>query len=391
MKKVFKYRLNPTAKQRRSLELQLETLRQFYNAALEERRSAWKWCQKSIGYLVQANQLKEIRREHPELAAVNYSATQDGLRRLQKAFDAFFRRIKAGEKPGYPRFKGENRYDSITFPSYGDGIRYQHGRLYVQGIVRIKIKPHRPVVRRIKTVTIKREGWKWYAVVTVEYEPGANGQPVPVSPIGLDVNLENFLTTSDGAVVGNPRWYRHSEKMLTWCGRLVSRKKKGSNRRKKALVRLQNWHAKVKNQRRDFQHKLSRRLLNDNDAVFFEDLNIAGMVKNHCLAKSIADVGWGQFLAMISYKAAEAGKLSLAVAPHWTTQQCSGCGALVMKGLSQRRHACPVCGRQLPRDHNSALNILAVGLTVVARGESALAGSLNRETVSGCVHTLPLA
>jgi putative transposase len=380
MKKAFKYRLNPTSRQRQSLERQLEALRQLYNAAIQERRDAYKRCGKSINYHDQANQLKEIRQEHDQLREVNYSATQDCLRRLQKAFDGFFRRVKAGEKPGYPRFKGKRRYDSITFPSYGDGVRLKDSRLYAQNVGHIKIKRHRPIEGAVKTVTIKREGSKWYAVFTVEHEPAPKAKLTTGSVIGIDVNLENFLTTSDGEVVDNPRWFRCRQRMLARCGRQLSRKKRGSNRRQKAALRLQNWHVRIRNQRSDFHHKLSRRLVDENDAIFFEDLNIRRMMKNHHLAKSIADVGWGQFLSKVSYKAAEAGSVAFGVNPRMTTQPCSGCGAIVHKGLSQRWHACSECGLELPRDHNSALNILAVGLTVAAQGELALAGSLNCET-----------
>lgn len=389
IRKTFKYYLKPTARQRRLLERQLETLRQLYNAALQERRSAWETCRKSVNYYDQANQLKEIRGFDEDLRAVNFSATQDCLRRVQKTFDAFFRRIKSGDQAGYPRFKGRERYDSMTFPSYGDGVKLKDRRLYIQNVGHVKIKRHRPIDGTIKTITIKREGSRWYACFSVECE--TNPLPPTGKAIGIDVNLENFLTTSDGEVVENPRWLRRAEKTIVRLQRAVSRKKRGSNRRKKAVARWQEWHRKIQDQRRDFHHKLSRRLVNGNDAIFFEDLNIAGMVKNKHLAKSIADVGWGQFLTFTTYKAAEAGRLARGNKPHFTTQTCWRCGARVKKGLSQRWHWCWNCGEELPRDHNSAKNILAVGLTVTARGGMALAAPMNRETVEGCTHVLPSA
>lgn len=380
MIRSFKYRLNPTTKQRQSLEGQLEALRQLYNAAIQERRDAYKWCRKSINYLDQANQLKEIRQENEEIRNINCSATQDCLRRLQKAFDNFFRRVKQGQTPGFPRFKGKNRYDSITFPTYGDGVKLKDSKLHAQNIGHIKIKLHRPIRGKIKNVTIKREGAKWYAAFMVEYEAIPKSRLITGSIIGIDVNIENFLTVSNGEVIDNPRWLRCGQQTLASHARRVSRKKKGSNRRKKAALRFQNWHAKIRNQRKDFHHKLSRRLVNENDVIFFETLNINGMMRNHYIAKSIADVSWGQFLTMVSYKAEEAGSMAIGVNPNMTTQQCSGCGAIVRKGLSQRWHACSECGLELPRDHNSALNILAVGLTVSAQGELALVGSVNCET-----------
>jgi len=388
MLKAFKYRVKTSKAVEQRLEATLDLCRELYNAALQERRSAWRLRHVSVTYPMQANQLPDIKASRPEFADVHSQVLQDVLMRLQRAFENFFRRVREGETPGYPRFKSRNRYDSFTYPQ--SGWRVEGNKLYLSKIGSMRLRLSRPIEVEIKRVTIKREAGKWYAIFTCEVEE--RPQPPTGRLSGVDVNIENFLTTSEGEVVDNPRWFRQAEEMIAWCHRLLSRKRKGSNRRKKAILRLQKWYAKIKNQRRDFQHKLSRRLVNENDVLFFEILNIAGMVRNHHLAKSISDVAWGAFLFMLVYKAAEAGKLAIGVAPQWTTQECSRCHVLVRKGLSQRWHACPVCGLELPRDQNSALNILARGMElwqaggqpVAARGGPALAEPVKREPALGC-------
>jgi putative transposase len=397
MLKAFKYRIKPSKAVEETLQRTLSLCRELYNAALQERRDAYQQRGVSVNYHAQAVQLPDIKRVRPDVATVHSQVLQDVLTRLQRAFENFFCRVKNGETPGYPRFKSQDRYDSFTYVQ--SGWKLDGDKLWLSKIGPMRIQLSRPIEGTIKTVTIKREAGRWYVIFACEVE--ARPPAVVTTAIALDVNVENFLTTSEGEVVDNPRWYRKAEKRRQWCQRLVSRKKKGSKRRRKAVLRLQKAQAKVKNQRRDFQHKLSRRLINENDVIFFETLQIKNMVKNHCLAKSLSDVAWGQFLHTVIYKAAEAGKLAIGINPQWTTQECSRCGALVMKGLSQRWHSCPVCGLQLPRDHNSALNILrrgmepvsADGQSVAARGGLGLPGPLSREPMLGCElvhsHSLP--
>ena len=388
MLKALKYRLKTSKAVEQKLQATLEICRELYNAALQERRDAWPTAGVSVTYVDQANQLPALKESRPDVAQVHSQALQDVLKRLQRAFENFFRRVRNGEKPGYSRFKRRNRYDSFTYPQ--SGWRIEGHKLILSQIGSMRLRLSRPIPDTIRRVTIKREAGKWYAIFTCEVEP--NPQPVMGFMSGIDLNVENFLTTSAGEVVDNPRWYRVAEEMIQWCHRLLSRKQKGSNRRKKAILRLQKWYAKMKNQRRDFQPKLSRRLVNENDVIFYELLQMANMVRNHCLARSISDVAWGAFLFMVVYKAAEAGKLAIGVPPHWRTQECSRCGTLARKGLSQRWHSCPVCGLELPRDHNPALNILrqgielcaAVGQTVAARGGNSVGSPMKREPVFGC-------
>ena len=362
MRQAFLYRLYVNETQSDKLDNLLRLARQLYNAALQQRRDAWKYQHKSLNYYDQANQLKEVRNEIPEFAQLNFSAAQDMLRRLDKSFKAFFRRVKSGEVAGFPRFKGRDRFDSITFPTYGDGIKIKGGRLYVQNVGLLKIKIHRVLEGEINTVTIKRECGKWYAVFsnTVEIKP----LPVSDRTVGIDVGLTSFAVTSDGEYIENPRYLREAEAVLRVAQRSVSRKKKGSNNRRKAVRLLAKKHLRVKRQRADFAHKVADNLVKNYGRIAVEDLRIKNMVRNHHLALSISDAGWGQFLSILAYKAEYAGREFVQVNPNGTSQICSGCGATVKKSLSTRVHNCPACGLSLNRDFNAALNIKRLGLSL---------------------------
>ncbi len=363
MRKTFRYRLYPTKAQAEALTQQLREACTIYNAALQERRDAYKQADISITYYDQANQLKEIRAEGLTGLA-NFSCCQDVLRRLDKTFKAFFRRVKSGETPGYPRFKPHQRFDSVTFPSYGDGVRLlDSGKLRVQGVGCVKVKLHRPAEGRIKTVSIKREAGKWYACFNVEVAP------TPLEPstldVGIDVGLESFAVLSDGTVIANPRQYRRAQATLRRAQRKVARRKKGGLGRKKAVRALQAAHAHVRNQRLDFQHKLARALVSRFGLITIEDLNIQGLAGS-MLAKSVHDAGWSGFFQKLAYKAESAGRLLVQVDPRGTSQRCSGCGCEVRKELKERWHECPACGLSVSRDLNSAREILRLGRSLVA-------------------------
>jgi putative transposase len=362
MRTAFVYRLYANRSQDKALTGLLDIARTFYNAALQERRDAWK-VGVSINYYDQANQLKEIRQENSWCAALNCSATQDVLRRLDKTFKAFFRRCQSGEKPGYPRFKGRDRFNSVTFPSYGDGIKLTD-KLYVQNVGRVRINLHRPIEGRIKTASIKRECGKWYAVFSCELAEGPAREPAYENPVGIDVGLTSFAVLSDGSVIDNPRYFRQGEVLLANRQRRLSARVRGSHRRRKARLLVAKAHLKVQRQRLDFHHKVARGLAQKYDFIAHEDLNIKGMVRNHCLAKSISDAAWGQFLRILCYKAEEAGGTEVGVNPSGTSIDCSRCGFPVPKTLADRQHICPNCGLSVPRDLNASLNILALGLSV---------------------------
>jgi putative transposase len=360
--KCYRYRLYPTRKQRDALQAQLDEARALYNAALQERRDAYRKAHTSLNYYDQANQLKAIRADG-SLGLANFSACQDVLRRAQKTFEAFFRRVKAGQHAGYPRFKGRNRFDSFTFPSYGDGCKVRdNGKVYCQGIGELKVKWHRPLAGTIKTVTLKREAGRWYVCFSVETE--ATPLPINAEAVGLDVGLEAFATLSDGTRIENPRYFKTAQAKLRRAQRKVARRKRGSHRRHKAVMALQRVHAHIKNQRRDFHHQLARQLVNRYGLIAVEDLNIKGLASG-MLAKAVHDVGWGQFLTILLAKAAEAVRIGVKVSAPGTSQECP-CGALVPKALGDRWHFCEACGLSVPRDHASALCIKARGHRVYA-------------------------
>lgn len=361
-RRTFKYRLYPNKEQLRLLDYQLSEACSLYNAAVQERRDAWRMQKVSRNYYDQANQLKEIRDEG-NLGLANFSACQDVLRRVDKTFKAFFRRIKAGEKAGYPRFKSRDRFDSFTFPAWDDGCHLINGRLKVQGIGIIKLKMHRQVAGEIKTLTLKRDAGEWYACFSVSLEV-ATSTPVADS-IGIDVGLYSFATLSDGQLITNPRNLRVGLARLRRCQRKVARRKKGSSNRRKAIRLLQKAHAHIRNQRADFHHKLSRAIANNYGFIAVEDLNIKGLARG-MLAQSVNDAGWGSFLAKLAYKVEETGGQLVKVSPNNTSQVCSGCGSLpdVPKTLSDRVHFCPHCGLTLDRDVNAARNILRLGLSL---------------------------
>jgi putative transposase len=359
IKKNFRYRLYPTSAQIVALDDELAEACRLYNAALQERRDAYHISHKSINYYDQANQLKEIR-ANGDLALANFSCCQDVLRRVDKTFNAFFDRVQNGQRPGYPRFRPTSRYNSITFPAYGDGCKMLDiYKLRLQGVGAVKVKLHRPIEGRIKTVTVKREAGKWYVVFSVEFEP----RPLPASAekAGLDVGLSAFATLSDGTEIENPRYYKEAQAKLRRAQRKVARRKRGGNSRKKAVRDLQRAHAHVRNQREDFAHKVSRTLVLLFGVIVVEKLNVKSLAAG-MLAKSVNDAGWSSFITKLTYKAAEAGRVLVKVDPRGTSQRCV-CGAPNPKTLSQRWHHCESCGLSVPRDHASALEILRLGLS----------------------------
>lgn len=367
MRRAFKYRLYPTKAQEIILTKILNGAHDLYNAALEQRRTYWSGKRQSINYEFQAAQLKEARDVDPRLGLLNYSACQDVLRRLQKAFDAFFRRLKNGETPGYPRFKAFDRFNSVTFPAYGDGVKLRK-KLYVQNVGDLKIKLHRPVEGKIKTITIKREAEHWYAVFSCD---GVDSRkflhPMTDSEIGIDMGLESFAALSTGRKIENPRWYRKTEKRLKEAQHKLTSKKKRSKRRQKEKQRLARLHAKAANQRKDFHHKLANEIISENRLISVEDLDTKEMVEGAStgLAKSIHDAGWGQFLSILSGKAEEAGRILVKVPPEGTSSTCFQCGAYRKKTLSEREHRC-ACGLVLDRDFHASLNILRLGRSLQA-------------------------
>ncbi|MFQ6135629.1 MAG: RNA-guided endonuclease InsQ/TnpB family protein [Candidatus Hydrothermarchaeales archaeon] len=355
MRKAFKFRLYPNREQRAKLVQTLETCRILYNNALAERRVAWKKEKRSINYHQQAVALPSQKESDPRLQEVHSQVLQDVLRRVDKAFRNFFRRVKNGEKPGYPRFKGKGRYDSFTYPQFGFAIVGK--KLCLSKIGEVNIKLHRSIEGTIKTCTIRRDVDRWYACFSVELPDIAMKKEVKIAA-GVDVGITNIVALSTGEKIEPPKFLRKSEEKLAREQRRLSEKEKHSSNRKRQRLKVARVHRKVRDQRLDFVHKLSRSLVNRFDLIAFEDLRIKNMLRNHHLAKGISDASWFMLQSFTSYKAEEAGKHVVFVAPNGTSQECSNCEVIVEKGLSERVHRCPHCGLVMDRDVNSSINIL---------------------------------
>ena len=381
VRKTFKYKLQPTPEQEQAMANVLWRCRELYNAGLEERKVAWEKCGVSITFAMQSAQLPGIKAVRPEYQDINAQVLQDVLHRLDTAFAAFFRRVKAGEQPGYPRFQGRNRYDSFAYPQVGEhgGAMLDGGILSLSKIGRIPLRLHRPLEGTPKTVTISKEADGWYTCISCAEAPT---RPLPLTgkDTGIDVGLKVFLVTADGTSVENPRHHRKAEKELQKAQRRVSRRKKGSKRWWKAVGQCAKKYQKVKRQRSDFHHKTALTLVRDYDVIYLEDLQIRNMARRPAtkpdgddgyahngasrkagLNKSIQDAGWYGFRRILTCKAEWAGKRVEAIPPKNTTQACSGCGEIVQKSLSVRTHVCTNCDLMLDRDENAALNILREG------------------------------
>jgi putative transposase len=376
MIRAFKFRLFTNATQERELDAMLETHRRLYNACLGQRKSSWEADGISISYCDQSAWFKAQRAVNPWFARLNFSSAQATMRRLEKTYRDFYRRCQSGQKPGYPRFKPCDRFNSIEFPAYGSGIRLNGNRLRVQHVGTIRCKVHRPVEGVVKTARLKREVGKWSVILSCDLGDRVI-PPNTLPPGGIDVGLERFATTSNGDVVANPRFLKKELPALKRAQRSVSRKKKGGRNRSKAKKELARRHASVANRRRDHHHKTALSLIRRHGFIAVEDLDILGMLGNHRYSRAIADAGWGNFLEILRCKAESAGAAVVDVDPRGTSQMCSVCGAEVRKDLSVRRHECPRCGLSLHRDENASRNVLARGLED-PRGVAWMADHLRR-------------
>jgi putative transposase len=378
VRKIYKYKLNPTPEQERELGRVLGLCRALYNTALEQRITAYQRARVSVSRFQQEAELKDIRAAMPEYAAIHSHVLQDVLARLDKTYQAFFRRVQRGEKAGFPRYQGRDRYHSFTYKEFGNGATVDNGVLVLSKIGRIAVRWSRPREGTPKTVTISREADGWYVCFSCADVP-VHPLPATGQETSIDLGIEAFATLSDGTRIFSPGWYRRAERALKTAKRRVDRRKKGSNRRHKAVTLLAKAHLKVKRQRQDFHQKTALALVRANDTIYHEELQVANMVQNQHLAKSIQDAGWTAFVGILSFKAVCAGRRVVAVPPAYTSQRRSGCGVLVAKGLSVRWHRCSDCGLSLHRDHNAAKNIERLGQSL--RGGVALAAPGNRESV----------
>ncbi len=357
----FKFRIFPSKTQSQKLEQTLNLCRDLYNSGLQERRDAYQLNRISLNYFDQANQLSEIKKTNPEYTLVHSQVLQDVLKRLDKSFQGFFRRIKSKQIAGFPRFQGLNRYDSFCYPQ--SGFSLTGNKLTLSKLGKLKIKLSCEIIGKVKQCRIKQECGKWFVIFTVETAT----QPLPKTgkSIGLDVGISSFATLSDGIQIDNFKYYESTNKKLRVAQRSVARKSalSGSNRRRKAVLKLRKIHQKIKNQRNDFQHKVSTYLVKEFDLIVIEKLSILGMSRG-ILSKQVNDAAWSSFFDKLRYKAECAGRDLKEVNPNRTSQACSQCSTIVKKDLSVRVHHCLQCGLILDRDINAAKNILALGQSV---------------------------
>ncbi|MFD6763395.1 RNA-guided endonuclease InsQ/TnpB family protein [Streptomyces roseolus] len=396
MIRAYKFLMRPTMGQRIALSEMLRDHCSLYNGALQERRDAYRHASKTkVRYGQQSGQLKEIRAFDPKRQGRwSFSSQQATLRRLDKAFAAFFRRLRSGVTPGYPRFRGATWFDTIDFPKDGDGCRWDSTphdpvtRVRFQGVGHIKVNQHRPVVGKVKTVSVKREGKRWYVVLTAEQ---AKPDPLPTtgSAVGVDMGITHFLASSDGEFIPNPRHGQKAaakietaQKALSRFGRV--RRDKRTSHHRRAVQKVADLHRKVRRQRLDHAHKTALALVRKHDFIAHEDLKIRNMVKapapkpapdrpggflpNGASAKaglnrSISDSGWGVFLTILHAKAESAGREVIVVDPRNTSRTCPQCGHVDKENRpSQERFACVSCGHVAHADTVGALNVLRAGL-----------------------------
>ncbi len=354
---VYKYRLYPTPAQEKALYRTLRICRYWYNMCLSERKLAWELEQRQVSKREQEKTSFLYRKAFRCEDRVYSQTLQSVCDDLDKAFKAFFRRVKAGETAGYPRFKSANRFHSFEFKQFGAGARLDGKRLKLYGIGRVRVRWHRELVGRVKKARIVERAGEWYACLTVEQ---GDLLPLPTTgqSVGVDVGISALLTTSDGEQVANPQWYRVSQKALRVAQRALARKVKGGKNRRKALRRVQRLHEHIANTRHDFLNKQVHALITRYDRIAVEDLRIGNMVRNPHLAKSILDSSWGYFKDRLASKAANAGREVAFVNPAYTSSTCSTCKRNFPDFSLATRWVDCVCGLSLDRDHNAALNIL---------------------------------
>lgn len=400
MIRAYKFLLRPTARQTAALGEMLRDHRSLYNGALQERRDAYRHTSKtSVRYGDQSAQLKDIRAFDPERQGRwSFSSQQATLRRLDKAFAAFFRRVKAGQAPGYPRFKGAGHFDTVTFPKDGDGCRWDstphdaQTRVRLQGVGHVRVHQHRPVQGRVKTISVKREGNRWYVVLACDSVP-VEELPPTGAIVGIDMGVAHFLTTSDGEHGANPRFLTAMVDELAEAQRHLATFPKRTRQRTKAhraaARKVAKLHAKIRRQRADFHHKTARSLITDHDVIAHERLNTAGMTKNPApkadpeqpgsflpngaaakagLNRSILDAGWAQFLGILANKAESAGRLVVPVDARNTSRTCPECGHVAKENrVTQAKFQCTACGFAANADHVGAVNVLnRAGLALCA-------------------------
>jgi putative transposase len=372
--------LSPTVRQRAALVGLLNLQRELYNAALEERRGAWRWEHRSVSYFDQCRTLTELRAACPEVLAVGVVVCRGTLRRLDWAFAGFYRRCSAGQRPGYPRFRSQNRWNSLQWEEH-NGWRLDPAgrRLHLMGVGGLKVRLHRAIRGTPKAITVRREGRRWWVTIRCVDVPA---EPLPATgrQVGIDLGVTVLVATSEGVLISNDRHAQRAARRLARAQQDLATKRRGSQHRLRARERVAAAHRRVRNRRADTLHQLSRRLVNEHDLIVHEQLAISNLVRrpkprpdgtggygpNGATAKtglnrSIHDAGWGQLLAMINYKAESAGRTVIAVDPRNTSRTCADCGHVSAGNRRGAVFECQACDHQAHADTNAAINILRAG------------------------------
>jgi len=376
-RKTYQFRIYPTSKQINILERWLGLCCETYNAALDERKSAYRMAGISLSYAHQFAELPACKEVRPELCEVPAQVLQDAVKRVDRAFDDFFRRVEEGQKPGYPRFKSRFRYDSLTFKQYRNsfdvfpGNKKHKGTLVLAKLGQVKMVLHRTIKGAPKTAIVKRTPTgKWFVNISVEIgEEDVAGKRLPActEAVGIDVGLSTFAYLSTGEEIANPRFFRREEAALARAHRKLARAPKGSKQREKRRNVVARVHERIRKRRKNFIEQEVCKLIQRFGFLAVEALVVRTMLKHPTLAKSIADASWSMFFTHLLCKAEEAGREVVRVNPAYTSQTCSACGHRQPMPLSVRVYDCPQCGLVIHRDHNGSHNILAEGLQACGR------------------------
>jgi putative transposase len=360
---TYRYRLLPLESQHRALQRLCAAQRELYNAALEERIDCYRKTGKTRTYIDQYKALTQCRHELPDMGELPANLQRWTLKRLEDAFQGFFRRLKARNgKDGFPRFRGTGRWDAFGFAEFS-GIRFDGKRLHFAGMPGgLKLHLHRPLPddAKIRSCVFRRDGRGWFVSLNIAIKAAA--KRALASAIGVDLGLNVFAFCSDNLEIPNPRIAQRAEKEMRRRQRALSRCTRGSHRRHKVRAQVARVHRKITNTRNTWLHRESAILVKRVDVIVVEDLKVSNMVRHSTLARSIVDASWSRFVSMLDYKVEKTGGHLVRVDPRNTSQKCSGCGELVPKLLTVRTHACPSCGLIIDRDHNASLNILRAGI-----------------------------
>ncbi|MEZ0611965.1 RNA-guided endonuclease InsQ/TnpB family protein [Fibrella sp. WM1] len=346
--KTYRYKLRPTRAQQQTLGQWLGACRYIYNLTLDYKKTLWEQCRVNIGKYEIQKELTVLVKDFSWMESV-YSATRiDVTDRVFTAYDNFFKHGK-----GFPQFARKGEYQSFTFKQ---DVKIDATHVQLPKLGKVRYRNSQPCLGKIKRATVRECIDGWYVSLVVE----TNIEPLPLinKHIGIDVGIKSLLVTSEGETIVNPKHFYKAERKLKRLQRSVSRKKKGGNNRKKAVQKLARHHQRVANTRKDFQHKLTTRLIRENQAIAIESLRIQNMLANHQLAKAISDAGWYSLTQMLTYKAKWYGRTLERVSARYTSQDCSTCGYRNTDlTLAVRAWVCPSCGTTHDRDINAAKNI----------------------------------